>query len=391
MTIRPFLTLLIPTRNRSEYLAAGVSYFLANPQQDVQVIVVDASDSHEDCRLRLAAWLHDPRFRLIDNSLSTTGRLASMVDNWSVALDAAEGEWITIVGDDDVLDPQVTSLIREVVVRAPEVAAITWHKINFDIDLSVPREIKIPMGTAVHLAAGLESLVKQASWPNSVSPPTSIASPYHGAVRQDVLSRIRDARQGKWFAFVIPDYDLGWSVAALNEKFALCERPFSIAGVGRKSNSYGVRNEAWRGESLANWLQETRTLDGWGQTTDTFLWSLPMVVLGFRNAFCSLNGIQANINLDNFVGSLRNSLQSQEDGESFEWLKVQTSQFLEQSFGQDYGVGELKIKLRPAKHFSGLSGNLLVLPHELFCGDIARFAANAFQMVRPVEYLFDLS
>jgi hypothetical protein len=372
-------------------LVAGVSYFLANPQQDVQVIVVDASDSHLDCRHKLAAYLHDPRLRLIDNSLSTTGLLASMVDNWSIALDAAEGEWITIVGDDDVLDPQVTSLIREVVVRAPQITAITWHKINFDIDLSLPREIKVPMGTKVHLAAGLESLVKQASWPNAVSPPTSIATPYHGAVRHDVLSKIRDVRLGKWFAFVIPDYDLGWSVAALNETFALCERPFSIAGVGRKSNSYSVRNEAWRGESLGNWLKETRTLDGWGQTPDTFLWSLPMVVLGFRNAFCSQNGIQAKINLDNFVGSLRNSLQSQEDGESFERLKFQTTKFLEKSFGQDYGVGELKKKLRPATPFSGLSGDLLVLPHELFCGDIARFAANAFKMVRPVEHLFELN
>jgi hypothetical protein len=33
-------------------------------------------------------------------------------------------------------------------------------------------------------------------------------------------------------------------------------------------------------------------------------------------------------------------------------------------------------------------GKLLVLPHEFFCGDIACFAANSFQIVRPAEHLF---
>ena len=86
--------------------------------------------------------------------------------------------------------------------------------------------------------------------------------------------------------------------------------------------------------------------------------------------------------------SIRSSLQSQDDGELFERLKVQTTRFLEQSFGQDYGAGELKKRSRPDTHFSGVAGKLLVLPHELFCDDIVCFAANAFHMVSPVELLF---
>jgi|LauGreSuBDMM15SN_2_FD.fasta_scaffold75721_2 hypothetical protein len=36
--------LTIPTRNRAEYLAAGVGFFLAMPREDVELIVCDASD-----------------------------------------------------------------------------------------------------------------------------------------------------------------------------------------------------------------------------------------------------------------------------------------------------------------------------------------------------------
>lgn len=383
----PLFSLIMPTRNRAEYLAAGVGFFLATTREDVELIVCDASDTHAACQQALVPWKHDLRLRVIDNSRETTGSLSSMAENWSVALDAASGQWVTIIGDDDVCDPQVLPFIARLSQIAPQIEAVSWHRAHFDIDIDLPREAKIPMGTQIMLAAGRDSVLKQASWPNEKRPPTSICSPYHGAVKRDALLRLK-ATRGRWFAFAIPDYDLGWSIAWQTQQFAICERPFSIAGVSQKSNSYSVRNEAKRVEYLTNWQRESRFLDGWGETTDPFLFTLPMVVLGFRNAFCAAYGIQQDIQLQHLVGTLVNSLQNQEDEDSFEQHRSTAAQFLAQHFGQDYGVAALQRRIRPTEPYAGLAGDQLVAPNSVFGGDIRRFAEVAFGLVRPVSYLF---
>lgn len=383
----PFVSLIMPTRNRAEYLAAGVGFFLATAREDVELIVCDASDTHTACQQALTPWKQDARLQMIDNSLETTGSLSSMADNWSRALDAASGQWLVIIGDDDVCDPQVLPFIARLAQIAPRIEAVTWYRAHFDIGIDVPREAKIPMGTQIMLAAGQDSVRKQASWPNEKRPPTSICSPYHGAIKRDALLRLK-ATRGRWFAFAIPDYDLGWSIAWQTPQFAICERPFSITGVSPKSNSYSVRNETKRAEYLANWQRESRYLDGWGETTDPFLFTLPMTVLGFRNAFCAAYGIQQGIQLPHLVGTLANSLQNQEDEESFEQHRAAAVQFLTRNFGWDFGLDTLQRRVRPAEPYAGLAGDQLVVPNSVFGGDIRRFAEVAFGLVRPISHLF---
>lgn len=382
-------SLIMPTRNRSEYLPAGVGYFLNSARDDIELIVSDASDAHYGCLQALAPWVSDPRLVVIDNSMKTTGRLSSMAQNWSRALDAARGRWVCIVGDDDVCDHMVVEFIERLEKVAPGCEAVTWHHAIFDIGIATPREVKIPIGNNVLLAAGRENLEKQASWPNEKKHPSSVCSPYHGAVHRNVLQRIHSDRGGEWFRFATPDYDLGWTTALMAERFALCERPFSIMGVCPKSNSYAMRSEGTRQENVDNWLREAKKMDGWG-ADDTDVFGLPVLgVLGFRNAFCAAYGINVSLNIDNLVGTLKMSVQNQEDEATFELLRERLLKFLMAKFQQDYGVAEMQRLIRPEEPMAGIVGDLLVAPNALFGGNISRFAEIAFGMVRPVRYLFD--
>jgi glycosyltransferase involved in cell wall biosynthesis len=383
------LSLLMPTRNRSEYLPAGVKYFLNSPREDIELIVCDASDNHIQCLNILAPWLNDTRLQIIDNSVSTTGNLSSMTENWSYALDAARGEWICIIGDDDVLDPNIILFIESLEKIAPNIPAISWHTAHFDLDISTPRAAKVPIGNQIMAVAGRESVIKQSTWPNLKKPPTSLASPYHGAVRLSILKQIKEQRNGKWFNFKIPDYDHGWTVSYISERFILSERPFSITGVSQKSNSYSVRNHSKCVEYLDNWSKESKTMDGWGETNNSFLFTLPMTCLGFRNAFCQFNGISSQVQLENFVGTLKNSLMSQEDEVSFTRHKYQCIEWLQKNFAQDFGISELSFILRSSDSISGVVGQKILMSNTLFDGDIYKFATTAFGIVRPVRFLFD--
>jgi hypothetical protein len=252
------LSLLMPTRNRASYLAAGVAHFLAINREDVELIVVDASDDHAEALTQLAPWLDDSRLRLVDNTTHTVGRVSNMAQNWAVALDKA-----------------------------------------------------------------------------------------------------------------------------------LSERPFSIAGVSSRSDSYAVRNGEHRQAAHARWMGEAGSIDGWGATSDLFYFSLPMAVMGFRNAFCSSFAVNVNINLNHFLETCQISLQSQEDQVSFDQQKQDAVAFLTRHFGQDFGFGLLQRQTRPAAHYGGLAGELLVIPHSVFNGDMKAFARVAFGLVRPVAHMFN--
>jgi glycosyltransferase involved in cell wall biosynthesis len=381
------LSLIIPTRNRSEYLAAGVEFFLKSTRDNIELIVCDASDSHQDCSSVLKPWIHDSRLHIIDNSLGTTKKLSSMAENWSRALDHAQGEWICIIGDDDICDPVLVDFIEKFENAAPNIHAITWHHGHFDINIELPRECKIPMGSKIMVASGKDSLLKQTSWPDAKKPPTSLCSTYHGATRRKLLEHLKLGRDG-WFIFRTPDYDLGWSIANMVESFAICERPFTIAGVSPKSNSYSVRNEDARIENLKNWIHESANLDGWGVTNDPFLFSLPMTILGFRNAFCTRNGISSRMHFENFMGCLKNSVAHQEDESSFINHHAAMIKYLKINFGLDSDHEDLKRIIRNSEPFAGLVGDKLLSPNTIFDGDINKFAKFAFGIVRPVKYLF---
>jgi glycosyltransferase involved in cell wall biosynthesis len=382
------LSVLIPTRNRGRYLSAAVSHLLQTSREDFEIVVSDASDEPTSVRESLAPWLGDARLSIIDNTARKTGRVSSMVENWSCALNIAAGEWVSIIGDDDVLDGSVMEFLDRIEKVAPQVGAISWSKCHFDVDVAFPREAKIPMGTKLMLIAGRDSVYKQAGWPNPQRPPTALASPYHGSVRRVLLEQIRRERNGNWFAFLNPDYDLGWSVAWIDQPFIVSERPFSVAGVSAASNSYAVRNAQARQKNFDSWIREARYLDGWGETASEFLGTLPMGVLGFRNAFCSRYGIESPVDLKNLSQCIRHCIQNQEDIESFERQKVEAAKYLSTKFQDDFGVAELVWQKRPSSYYAGLAGELLVLRPNVFCGNICEFSRIAFSAVRPVEYLF---
>lgn len=384
-----FLSLLLPTRNRACYLPAAVAHFLSTSREDIELIVVDGSDDHCEVLEYLKPWGNDHRLQIVDNTLQTNGFVSSMVQNWSAGLNLATGQWLSIIGDDDVIDPSVIPFLEKIELIAPQVGAVTWHHAKFDLDLEKPREIKLPMGSKVLLASGKDSVIKQASWPNSKSPPTSIASPYHGAVRLSVLNKIKASRAGDWFCFNTPDYDLGWTVAWMGTTFAVSERPFSIAGVCKRSNSYAVRSSAASRVAASTWNAEGGNFDGWEGSSDPFLFSLPFVILGFRNIFCQKNNIKVDFSFENFLEFIRMTIQTQENQNSFDEYKKSVIHYLLRNFNKDFGFSEIERLIRPDAHFGGLAGDLLVIPHSVFNGDILAFARIAFGLVRPVEYLFD--
>lgn len=91
-------SVLLPTRNRLEYLRLAVETVRRQDYQDWEIIVSD-NDSEQDVAGYIAG-LRDPRIRYL-----RTDRFVSVTANWNTALEASRGDYVLMLGDDDGLMP----------------------------------------------------------------------------------------------------------------------------------------------------------------------------------------------------------------------------------------------------------------------------------------------
>jgi glycosyltransferase involved in cell wall biosynthesis len=89
-------SILLPTRNRLEYLKLAVESVLRQDFQDWQLVVSD-NFSDQDIERHLSA-LEDPRI-----VFRRTERFVPVTENWNRALAHSDGEYIIMLGDDDAL------------------------------------------------------------------------------------------------------------------------------------------------------------------------------------------------------------------------------------------------------------------------------------------------
>jgi glycosyltransferase involved in cell wall biosynthesis len=381
------LSILIPTRNRTKFLNSIVKFILKSNRDNFELIVCDASDTHFLCQNVLNEFLSDKRVKLIDNSTAFDGKIKSMNDNWATALENATGEWIVIIGDDDLCDPDLIDFLVDIEKALPNICAIKWNPIHVDLCLPKSRGAKIPMGNKILLADCNQSLLSQSSWPSNKKPPHSLCSPYHGAVKKITLDNIFKKNKFTRFKFNTPDYDLGWNVCLSNESFILCERPFSISGVSHESNSYSVRNSNIRKINQKRWNSESKVLDCWGLTDNSFYFSFPMAVLGFINIFCYSNNINNIIISANFIDTLKNTLNNHEDEESFETYKEELLVFLKIHFNNNFNVNEMKFKIKNSHQISGLYKDTLYIDNKFYDNDLDSFYKFVFGLLRPANKL----
>src|SRR5262245_11409931 len=95
----PRFSVLLPTRNGGRFLDACVRSVLADPRDDLELVVSDNANEDETIEV-IARHAADPRLLAIrlDDPVGVT-------ENWNAALDAAAGEYLLMIGDDDLLLP----------------------------------------------------------------------------------------------------------------------------------------------------------------------------------------------------------------------------------------------------------------------------------------------
>lgn len=115
--MNPLITIGLPTYQRLHYLQEAVASALAQTYSPIEVLISDDGPGTEIGPWARTLAQKDPRVRYQKNA-----RNLGLAGNWNAVLDAAQGEWLVLIGDDDRLLPDFLEKLAALI--QPDVSLI---------------------------------------------------------------------------------------------------------------------------------------------------------------------------------------------------------------------------------------------------------------------------
>jgi glycosyltransferase involved in cell wall biosynthesis len=238
----PLLSIVIPTRNRQDYVVSAISSILEIECNDFELVIQDNSDSSE-LREQIKAAFNDTR---ILYSYSPTP--LSFIDNFEKAISISTGSYICIIGDDDGVNPEIIEAAR-------------WCQAN-DIDALTPTTCATYLWPGSGISSTLLTHFPQNSGLLSINTftgkifetkpeyeinkivlnggqdylGTNIPKLYHGIVSRKCLDNVHSLI-GSYFGGLSPDIFIAIGIANCAIKAVSIDYPLTIPGACNASGS----------------------------------------------------------------------------------------------------------------------------------------------------------
>jgi glycosyltransferase involved in cell wall biosynthesis len=176
----PRVSICIPTFNRAGFIRRAIDLALAQEGPDLEVVVLD--DASTDGTYEIASSYADSRLRV-----ERDGRHYGLGDNFNRALDAARGDYVKILCDDDFLYPGAVSQLAGALDRFPQATMATSAWNLLDAPGAQIRKMALmnggaPEGTLIDLRRVVKSSYL---WRNRIGSPSSVM------LRKTALSGLR--------------------------------------------------------------------------------------------------------------------------------------------------------------------------------------------------------
>lgn len=228
----PYVNVLIPVKDRAEYLFHTLRTCEIQTYKNLRVIVSDDGSTDNTREVVEAARRRDLRISYV-----TPGFDVGMKRNFEFALDHAEQGYVMFLGGDDGLMP---GAIERMVQRLEEtqVDLITWNPPIFTYPgaKSLSGKIKISRGGRGRFVDSREYLLRQSKELNYIADEETPMIYVKGAVSVELVSRVRRrSPQGEFYQSPTPDGYSGIVLAGEVSRFWFEDNPITIYGVSPSS------------------------------------------------------------------------------------------------------------------------------------------------------------
>jgi glycosyltransferase involved in cell wall biosynthesis len=264
----PFLSICVPSRNRQRYFKETIGFLLESPRDDVEFVFADNSDDGSVIDAFMAG-ISDRRVTYLPSPPGTL----SMKDNWERCLEATTGQWISVVGDDDLIDPDLVDALKIAIALKPGLEAFAWSSLKYDwVTPDAPsRNVHVPLEATLHDMPHALLFGRAFRWDDAGVTLTCGFSVYHSAISRDLLDRVKARFGGRYFEHPTLDYDSALKNVALGRNFVYCRRPFSVFGACPESNTSAV----WSAKRFAATIERTKSEFGRDYEGDPWMKGFP--------------------------------------------------------------------------------------------------------------------
>lgn len=224
----PLISIVIPTRQRAATLGPALATALEQDEPRIEVIVSDNFST--DATQEVVKAVSDPRLCYV-----RTPYRMSISDHWEFALERAQGEFVTFIGDDDGIMPRACTTIRRL-SESLQLPIFHWGRFEY----VWPGADKGPALFAAPPPREPQTIdiIERArsSVANGGAGTNGLPKLYHSAVSRELLQGLRD-RTGRVFHSTQPDVFLAFALPAMS-RYAL-DVGTRLTVNGRSSASIG--------------------------------------------------------------------------------------------------------------------------------------------------------
>lgn len=199
---RPFFSVVIPTKNRSFLVTAAIRSVLNQSFKDVEVVIADNDDT--DQTKRAVEDIRDQRIRYFH-----TGGL-SMPDNWDFAYGKAEGEYILLLEDKQLLKAKsLEKIYNAVKTDLPPVVSWCYDQLRDDLE---PTSLIKAGGTSALLRISTEEIIEAfLNYGRKGIVGRVLPRGLNSCIHTTLVKMIRDSLPGNRLCIpVSPDYTLAF-------------------------------------------------------------------------------------------------------------------------------------------------------------------------------------
>lgn len=229
------LDILIPTKNRHQTLMPVVNAILSTMHsQDYRIIVHD--NTPFDNRPSFLNLPQDPRFIYYHEQHDI-----DVVENWNRVIDKAESEFVILIGDDDLVLPNVFKAISVMerygfdclIQQRP---TYYWPGVKFDREFDYFSPSSLLISRDITSSVVELSPVKELNFVLDKGAVYLYKLPalYHGLLRTSILKQIRE-KYGTYVLGPSPDISLALLIVHSVQRCGIYGTPFSVAGASFNS------------------------------------------------------------------------------------------------------------------------------------------------------------
>lgn len=255
MSSSPLLSIVIPTKNRQKYCLSAIESILMIGSDKIQIVIQDNSDDNSlESRIQKFNNNYLLKYTYIPGQLS-------FVENFNNAIDAADGEYICIIGDDDGINPEIID--ATIWAKENQVDSLVGNiKANYRWNNTGAKDTLFTKMTGstltiTHFSGKAkrvdieDSLIKLMK--NGCTNYLDYDFPklYHGIVKKTALENLKRI-SGNYLKGLSPDIYASIALACTIENLVVIDYPLTIPGVCAESGSIQEGQKREHSKELKN-------------------------------------------------------------------------------------------------------------------------------------------